>query len=419
MEADQASGISSRLALTERGEQWLNQFDEADRRLARDFLSMLTLVSHSEFERTLESLILRRMGETSGPVALFAVRELSRNSCSSYFDIASGPSGSPSTDAVTRGADIGSEGRVVSFLRNLAKVYPDKLINHPTIEEMRRVKCRAIFLIDDVLGSGNQASSFLSAIWRDSTIKSWVSLSYLHFEVITYAASSDGLRKVQQHRLKPIVEHELFCPTLADIQPQRLQKPLSDIFKKYAKKTCRPNLWHGYGKISALMVFEHGCPNNTPVILWAPPTPKHPWLSLFPNRVVVGDARSVFPSEIINRDPVNVLLSVGHKRLAAVRPSVFQHPLPYEVLTLLALISKGARTPSSFCYSLSMTVDECNALLEKCIDAGYITPRYRLTDSGHAELKGAIRTKQHFRKALPELGNDVYYPTSLRSHIVG
>ncbi len=166
------------------------------------------------------------------------------------------------------------------------------------------------------------------------------------------------------------------------------------------------------------MVFEHGCPNNTPAMLWAPSTPKYPWSPLFPNRVVVGDTRSVFPPEIVSRDSVSVLLSLGHKRLATIHPSVFQCPLPYEVLTLLALIAKGARTPSSLCYSLPMTVDNCNALLEKCINAGYITPKYRLTDSGHAELKGAIRTQQHFRKELPDRGEDVYYPNSLRSHIV-
>jgi hypothetical protein len=65
-----------------------------------------------------------------------------------------------------------------------------------------------------------------------------------------------------------------------------------------------------------------------------------------------------------------------------------------------------------------MTVNDCNKLLEKCIDAGYVTPKYRLTESGRAELEGAIRTRQHFKKGLPERGEDVYYPQSLRSHVV-
>ncbi len=254
MEAKQASGVSSKLALTERGQLWLNQIDEADRRLVRDFLSMLTLVSHNEFERTVECLILRRMAKIEGPIALFAIRELPKDCGNSYFNVACGPEGSTSTDAVARGADIGSEGRVASFLRNLAKAYPEKLLNHPTIEKMRQVNCRGIFLIDDVLGSGNQTSSFLSAMWRDSTIKSWVSLGYLHFEVICYAVSEAGLRNVQKHRVKPNLEYEYFCPTLANVQPQKLQKPLSDIFKKYGGRTSKPNMSCGYGNISALMV---------------------------------------------------------------------------------------------------------------------------------------------------------------------
>lgn len=418
MEAEQASEISSRLALTERGQLWLNQFDEVDRRLVRDFLSMLTLVSHSEFERTLEGLILRRMAVVEGPIALFAVRELPADRQYDYFNVARGPDGSTSTDAVARGADIGSEGRVAAFLRNLVKAYPGRLLNHPTIESMRKVSCRTIILVDDVLGSGNQTSLFLSSMWGDSTIKSWVSLGYIQFEVICYAVSEAGLRNVQKSRTSPNIEYQYFCPTVADILPYQLRKPLRDIFNKYGMRTSKSHLSCGYGNIGALMVFEHGCPNNTPSMLWAPQTPKRPWIPLFPNRVVVGDTRSVFPDEIVTRDSVNVLLSVGHKRLAAVNPSVFQHPLSYAVLTLLALISKGARTPSSLCYSLSMSVDECNSLLEKCISAGYVTPKYRLTDAGHAELRGAIHTKQHFRKVLPELGEDVYYPNSLRSHLV-
>lgn len=418
MKTEQASEISSKLALTERGQQWLNQFDEVDRRLVRDFLSMLTLVSHSEFERTIERLILRRMAKIEGAIALFAVRELPIDRRYCYFNVACGPEGSKSTDAVTRGADIGSEGRVASFLRNLAKAYPAKLLNHPTIESMRKARCRAIILVDDILGSGNQTSLFLSSMWGDSTIKSWMSLGYIQFEVICYAASKVGLRNVEKSRARPNIEYEYFCPTVADILPHQLRKPLRNIFNKYGIKTSRPNLICGYGNIGALMVFEHGCPNNTPAMLWAPQTLKHPWFPLFPDRVVVGDTRSVFPPEIVSRDSVNVLLSVGHKRLAAVNPSVFQHPLSYAVLTLLALIAKGARTPSSLCYSLSMTVDDCNSLLEKCINAGYVTPKYRLTDAGHAELRGAVRTQQHFRKALPELGEDVYYPKSLRSHLV-
>lgn len=419
MEAKQASGVASKLALTESVQLWLDQIDEADRRLVRDFLSMLTLVSHSEFERTVERLILNRMAEIQGPIALFSVRELPNGSSDSYFNIAYGPEGATSTDAVPRGADIGSEGRVTAFLRNLTKGYPERLLNHPTITKMRKEKCRTIFLVDDLLGSGNQTSSFLSAMWRDATIKSWVSLGYIQFEVICYAVSEAGVQKVQRHRIGPNLQYEYFCPTLADVQPQKLQKPLRDIFNKYGIKTSRRNMSCGYGNVSALMVFEHGCPNNTPAMLWAPQTSKYPWVPLFPNRAVIGDIRSVFPPEIVSRDSVNVLLSVGLRRLATVRPSVFQYPLPYELLTLLALIAKGVRSPSSLCYSLSMTVDNCNSFLEKCINAGYITPKYRLTDSGHAELTGAMRTRQNFRKKLPELGEDVYYPNSLRGHIVG
>ena len=99
------SEISSLLALTDRGQQWLNQIEVTDRTLARTFLSMLTLVSHTEYERAIERLVLQGMSEVDGPIALFAVRELS-HSLESYFDVANGRENSKHTDALDRGADI-------------------------------------------------------------------------------------------------------------------------------------------------------------------------------------------------------------------------------------------------------------------------------------------------------------------------
>jgi hypothetical protein len=408
------SDFASKLALTLQGQEWLSQFEEQDRRLARDFLAFLTLVSHNEFERTLESLILQRAKKIDGPIALFVARELTGEG---YF--------SKSTrehleiDATPRGSDIGSEGRLASFTRNLSRSNRAKFLNHPSLTLMRERKCRAIFVVDDLLGSGTRVSRFLSMLWSDRTIRSWKSLGYFRFEVLAYAATERGSTYIEKHLVKPEIHFHRFCPVLTDIHPERLRDPLKDIFKKYGARTSKRNMMFGYKESIALLVFEHGCPNNAPAILWAPTTSQSTWRPLFPDRSVVSSARSAFPPALVRRDSASALLSVGLERLARKHASIPSRPLSKDALTLLALISKKVRTPSSLCFSLQMSVEDCNSLLERCIEDGYITPRYRLTDLGAAELRGALRSKLHSKKELPDLGSNYYYPTSLRSHTTG
>lgn len=68
-----------KLIYTKQGEKWLSQFDALDQETAKLLLNSLTLVSHTEFRRNLEALILDVSTKVAGPVALYAVRELKKN----------------------------------------------------------------------------------------------------------------------------------------------------------------------------------------------------------------------------------------------------------------------------------------------------------------------------------------------------
>ncbi|HHS9579554.1 TPA: hypothetical protein ACTW9A_002562 [Raoultella planticola] len=69
---------SRKLIYTKQGERWLSQFDALDQETAKLLLNSLTLVSHTEFRRNLEALILDVSTKIAGPVALYAVRELKK-----------------------------------------------------------------------------------------------------------------------------------------------------------------------------------------------------------------------------------------------------------------------------------------------------------------------------------------------------
>ena len=61
---------------TEIAQRWLSQFSIGDRALATELLQAIQLVSRDEFADGLRALILEKVGEHAGPVALYAEREL-------------------------------------------------------------------------------------------------------------------------------------------------------------------------------------------------------------------------------------------------------------------------------------------------------------------------------------------------------
>lgn len=407
-----SSPEATKLALSVAGIKWLEQFSEADRRLARDVLSSLTLVSHNEFERTTEELIQDRAESIFGVVALFAVREMEY--LADYFSLAHDEEGSNHVDAVGRGADIGSEGRIAAIIRNIAKSNPAKYLNHPSIESMREHKCRAIMLVDDLIGSGKRSKTFAQSLWNNPTIKSWISLKYIETIFVSYALTNAGRRVAESGPMNGTCHFARFCPTLVDFQPPKLIPAIQDLFRKYGSQTSKPHLSSGYRKSAALLVFEHGCPNNVPSIMWAPSTTKKPWIPLFPNRVVQGDTRSVFPQELSRHTPVDVMLSAGYTKAALISGRVYSHASSKEIIALLALISKGVKTPSSICFSMRSTVEVTNMLVESCISRGLLTQRYRLTALGRSVLRGAMTSNHRIKRPLPSRGDDMYYPSSLR-----
>lgn len=407
-----SSPEATKLALSVAGIKWIEQFSEADRRLARDVLSALTLVSHNEFERTIEKLILDRAASISGVVALFAVREM--DYWADYFSLANETAGAKHVDAVGRGADIGSEGRIAAIIRNIANSNRAKFLNHPSIESMREHKCRAIMLVDDLVGSGERSKKFAQSLWNNPTIKSWVSLKYIETIFVSYALTNTGRQVAERSPMNGTCHFARFCPTLVDFQPPKLIPIIQKLFRKYGNETSKPHLSSGYKKSAALLVFEHGCPNNVPAIMWAPTTTKKPWIPLFPNRVVQGETRSVFPQELASHTPVYVMLSAGYTNAALISERVYSHASSKEIIALLALISKGVKTPSSICFSMRSTVEATNVLVESCISRGLLTQRYRLTALGRSVLRGAVKSNHRIKHPLPSLGDDMYYPISLR-----
>lgn len=401
------------LGNTARCVTWLSQFEASDAKTATRIISDLTLVSHSAFERALTVLIEREAKGIDGPLALYATREVAPRS--RYFEQGKDGSGSAAEiDAVARGSDLGSEARVAALIRNLSKTAPQKYLNHPTIEVMRLAKCRAIVVIDDFIGSGKRTRKFLEAMWLSSTIRSWHSRGSISFFALSYSSTDVGCTRVRSARCKPQIVHYRNCPTFWEMP---WTPPIKDqvirLCNIYGKKTSRPSMRLGFKQTMAALVFEHGCPNNAPAILWAPQEEGKEWQPLFPDRTILSQEASAFPPDVTRPPPASVLKDAGQHRLAASLAIETPGPIGPNILIMLALSAAGTRSLAALGYATGLAREECSLAIDDCIARGFLTPMLRVTAAGRAELKYASKLSPVQNKVPPK-GEDDYYPRQLR-----
>jgi len=400
------------LSLTLRGKEWLQRFGDSDRELAELVLSALTLVSHSEFERTLTAKIIDVANQIEGPVALFATREM--KPLEPYFNGLSS-----AISAVAPGADLGSEARVAALIRNLAKAYSGKLLNHPSVDDMRGAKCRAIFAVDDFIGSGRRTASFFASMWRSPSLRSWHSLGLISFWAVTYAATEVGLRRVESSRTGTKVRYARDCPSFRNMPWRKsVQEAALDLFRRYGKRTSQKYLALGYEQVATAIVFEHGCPNNSPAIFWAPPHPRSEWEPLFPERSVLPTEASAFPPEIARREPTLVLLQAGQRRLSRSGALTRRGPIGASILTVLGLAAQGIRSRAAIAYATGLAAGDVTRILDRCVKWNFLTATLRLTPAGSAELRYA-KSIDAIKNKVPPRGNDEYYPLQLRGPVDG
>ena len=411
----------NRLLMTRRGMDWIDQFDPDDRVTARRLISGLTLVSSNEFEIALKRLIDAEIAHSIQPTALYAIREVNRSS--SLFEQPNNrsiarSSGSESVDAVGSGSEIGSEGRVAALITQMSRASNGMCLSHPSLETMRQRKCRLVLLVDDLLGSGNRVKKFFRAIWLDPTIRSWTSLGLLRFRVVVFASTVSGRDRIAQSGRIDSVICDRSCPTFRTLPWNRSSRnSCVTLCKRYGSKASGPRWILGYENTMASLIFDHGCPNNTPSILWARGFSGQSWSPLFPNRGIETAEHSVFPPEIANREPSSVLLDAGQTRLAQRRFRGGSDPGTI-VIILLALIAKGYRRDEALTFATGLSNRELDEQLQRCMECEWITPTRRMTPHGVAELRNARRAVQKATET-PPIGDDYYYPQALRESTYG
>ena len=384
---------------------WLNknfrahQFDTAAL-----LLNSLKLVSHSEFERTLIRIITDTAAQVPGKVALYCVRDIP--SGQRYFP---NESNIP-PPALSPKEEIGSEGRIANILRNISRENPNKFLNHPSIDEMRRVKCHRMFLVDDVIGTGETVLGFAKSIYRDPRIRGWISGRLMRISLFSYAASVNAEKCLRQS-LNFISEIKFDCRTTgASIFWSHEQRSaIERLCKESGRRTNNPDAGLGYENSLSFIVFEHGCPDNAPAILWSN---SGRWSALFKNRSIPSEVTKYFDPQYSSLRAREIFKLLGHNRLAEAAWLGHADPDAIRLTIILAAISKKLRKTARISDATGISIVECDRLIAVAVEYGLLTSGPYLTPLGLAELQRLKRIEA--QRKVADGNEPFYYPHSLR-----
>lgn len=379
---------------------WLSQFLPEHRRTAVKLLDSLNVVSTEDMRGDLKVVIEDIAQNRSEKSALLPVREC--NQGESIYDIQDStvsPVLQSAIEALGSEAFISNLYTEINRSRKRQFMLQKIVVNGehkevaPSISFMKEHKFKHLFLVDDLIGSGDRVVSYLDALFRNKTINSWVSYGYLKVHIVSFMATDDGKYVVSKaiNRRNNVTLHVMHrAPALKDLTEN---EEIIELCRAYSDKSTQYPL--GYKESAVRVLFTHSAPNNLPSILHrqvfnkfrpsnVPTLKLKQWNALFPNRTI---------SEQFKQD----IKSVKEKPSSKV-----------DVINLLRLVRDGTKKREDLAHLMSRTSSYTQILIDLCERMGFVTQNQRIitiTNRGVAEL--SVNTKRNYPI---EIQKEFYYP---------
>lgn len=384
-----------------RVKDWLTQFELPERFLAEHLVKKLRYVSVEEIEQWIQVSVmelleeLEQMHGAKETVAVFPVTKPFIHKFNKDKEA------KPPSD---------SSGRIAHSLKNLERRLPQNRMElSPRIESMRGRKVRHIVFVDDYIGTGDRFLKF----WEDEvspSVKAWCSLGWCKVWILVYAAHHKGLDRLA-HRLRPVLR-ERIRPAIA-IQDSFIaeNKNLSSLVKQYGAMLSLGGASEGYGDLLSPIVFQHGCPNNVPGLLWCSGTHgKKKWRPLFPDRSVPDDLYPLFGKDWSTESTAEELWMVGHYQLALeflTRQEDYRGA--HKLLMSLAFLDRGKK-PDMIRSVMVLSESELLTILDDLVKYGLTNDEHIVTGFGKDVLKRGGKEKSKITKN--EGGYVNFYPAT-------
>lgn len=251
---------------------WLEQFDtKSDQRLMFRLLQALRFYSEDEvrgYMRVAHGIVTRGLVEK---VALKQVKRW-QSVLVSYLD---GPGKSGS--------------RFAKLYIDENSMYHDSLIEKGQLAKVlaNRSDIQAIVFIDDFVGTGRSAMTYLEEVIRD--LDHVLSSREVRLFFISVSGFISGVNQIERHvatlphsislhTCDALDESHVCFSDTSSIFPEPSERDRAmDIAESKGKLLCK-SAPLGYDNCQALIVFAHNCPNNTLPILWEK---RSDWCPLF------------------------------------------------------------------------------------------------------------------------------------------
>jgi hypothetical protein len=413
---------------------WLGQFEEGDRELAKRLLDDLIIIAPSAFQAALMTHAEAIIRGSDRPVAFYPVWDIQRHHKGdrqrriSYSLFPLQGRGLPSlSDAAPQTPEqdwpvTGSEGSAIHLISNLKKIHPDRVLDRPSLSALRATRTRRIIFVDDIAASGGRANSILKAFYRHPTIKSWCSYPGLMISVLVYSADARALQRIKRRdpadrRQKPkdveVLYEQAICRGRS-YWTARDTREFEKLCRDYGSKTGRPFLPLGFRNMFNMVMLPTSVPNTTPAIFWAN---SKTWHSLFPNRVIPSDL-------IVDLDQQQA--DAGSEKIETILSKIRQARLAngdwrrlatkeYQALILvLAVMARGFRHVDRLVEITGYSRKKCSRLFSHAVTFGMINDDGVLTESGHAELEYARRIEVGSSQRLAPDNKSLYFPATLK-----
>lgn len=399
-------------------QQWLAQFRTSeDRGLATQLLNQLKLVPAREFESGIEQALTDMQSRLQSTIAVYPIAPPIPDEIAGYDPFKGGIPANESSKSreVGRRRRFGSEDRVGHVLAKLQERFrrgtgASSIECVPTLKQLKTQGIRHIVLVDDVCGSGKRITDYWKVIPR--RIKSLLSLKSCELWIVLYAITSTGKAALKKAMPNFPQDHLVTVLPTTDLQGF-LTPELRTLCANYAELIDMKSSGLGYRVSGCPIVFEHGCPNNLPAILWAN---RKGWDGLFPNRSIPTDMRFCFDADDTDRT-LESLWRANQPKLTLSLLAALDHEVPLTteqrmLLTMLGLRLRGV-PEGNLAARLLMTESASKKLHRMALTMGlYDDTTDRVTPMGK-ELVARFRERFGPARRLKVVGKNLedYYPS--------
>lgn len=381
---------------------WLEQFDLVDKYAAELLLQSLRYISFDEFDKSIQDLVeetvIKVQKKDKACVAVFPVSKVLQNKYNKD------KSTKPEND---------SSGRIAHSLKNLERKLGNKIEVTPRVESMLEKKIRHIIYVDDIIGSGKRFIDF----WRNDvsrTIKSWVSGGHCNIWLISHTVHASGLKRITS-KVRAIDAKRVSSKLRINSSSLLTNDVLKSLIEKYGQRTHKSGAKFGFGSNCSPVIFQHGCPNNAPALLWANGkpngkvtlTPKVRWDALFSNRSIDTSLYPLFEDDFSPQSYPELLWSARQYRLA-LEFCESEHEDAKLYNLILALASQGY-SKDKISEILIPIQSESNLAIETLVENELIDENMKLSVFGRDVLE---RNRQKKKNEFVDKKYADYYPSA-------